>query len=374
LAIVIMAIGSASLAFLAQNKALQALDMTRGANAAARDAMLPIENSLRDLGWGIDPRFAIDLNYNCAAVPCRDRTNAPDELVFVARNPYYRWEDDGEGTCVTAGGCFSGFSLPVNSVDLAASPRTVTVTLPSGAVLEKGRVILVTCAAGRNPIMLRLPLTYTGTGAAVELIPTDPSSAPYNDWANLRACHGQLGAGMFLVDRYRYYVDSTSYGGVPWLMLDSGLDLDADGTLPPADLDDLVPIAKNVEDLQVAYVLQPTTVFVAPDAPAGSGDWVLGNNSGTAEEPDFSAAAPVDTTLASDSSRFTKHPANVRAIRVTMTIRSDRIDQTQPSSWTGDLVAGAENRTASLSGGSRRRYVSRTEIALRNMISSPFTF
>src|SRR5207249_4682886 len=81
---------------------------------------------------------------------------------------------------------------------------------------------------------------------------------------------------MFLVDRYHYLVQS--YNGVPWLVLDTGRDENQNGTTPEngADLNDYIPLAQGVEDLQFAYVLNvnaPTLVTGSspPSAAPGPG-------------------------------------------------------------------------------------------------------
>jgi type IV pilus assembly protein PilW len=82
--IAILAITMVTLAFLAQQRSILALDLTRVANEGSRDALLQLETTLRRLGWGIDPRFALDFgNYSCAPAPCRDKVDAPDEIVFA---------------------------------------------------------------------------------------------------------------------------------------------------------------------------------------------------------------------------------------------------------------------------------------------------
>ncbi len=366
--IMVTAIASAMVAFISLSRSLWSADQSRAANSAARDAMVPIESALRDLGWGLDSRFAIDMT---SAVRSRDSFSDSDELTFLARNPYYNWLDRGEGSCTTAGGCYTGNAWAVASIDLAATPRTVSIALPAGEKINKGQTLLVTCASGANPVMLTLGAARTGTGGTISLNPVATNAAPYNDFNSLLACHGTSGAGVFLVDRSHFFISMLN--GVPWLMLDSGLDLDGDGALPPTDVDDLVPLAKNVENLQVAYALQPSPTITAPDS---NRDWVVGNNpNGAIEELNPLAAAPQYNTSTTDASRFTLHPANVRSIRATLTLRSERTDANRPASWAGDSVSGGENRTTAVSGGRFHRYTSSTQVGLHNMgTSSSFLF
>jgi type IV pilus assembly protein PilW len=365
-AVLILVLAAATMAFLAQNGALQALDMSRLANASARDSMLQMEVALRQAGWGIEPRYAFDFYTNCTSQPCRDSASGPDELWFVARNPNYRWLAEGEAGCAR---CYTGYALKVDSVNLAA--HTLVITLPAGATVQRGRTVLLTCASGTDPVMLTLSAPVTGPGA-VTIVPAGANSVPYNNYNGLKACHGVTGASIFLVERYHYLV--RTYGTTSWLMLDTGIDADNDGTLPPTDLDDLIPVAKNVEDMQVAYLMTPNAAFTAPDSNA---DWIFGNNSAlsSAEEPNRSVTAPVYDTPTDDPSRANAHPANIMGVRVTLTVRSERTDPSMPTNWTGDTIDAPENRTGNLSGGRFRRYPMVTEITLRNMSArNAFTF
>jgi hypothetical protein len=254
----------------------------------------------------------------------------------------------------------------------------VTIPLGVGQTLEKGRVVLATCQGGQSAVMLTLALSYVGgagqtpatgwTGGPTVTFGTDPAApVPYSNPGALLACHGQPGAGLFLVDRWRYFISIQN--NVPWLMLDTGLDLNGDGTLPPADPNDLIPVAKNVEDMQIAYVLNPGNTS---DIGANG---VLSDNGGTQEEPLFTAPGPIYTTDAADPSRFTTNPANVRGLRITLAIRSDQQDVTHNASWTGDILPARENRNTLLGGGRFRRYLTSSQIMLRNLdVKGPFTF
>jgi type IV pilus assembly protein PilW len=372
--VALLAITLVTLVFLTQQRSLVALDLTRQASEAARDALLEMEPSLRRLGWGIDPRYAIDLrSYNCTAVPCRDRIDAPDEIVFVARNPNYRWLDIGVGGCATVGGCFTG-----NAWHGSATGTTVTVAANAGDVFTLGRLLLVTCANGSRATMARVAVTRTAAAAGNLDVPVMAAAAgnPYreNAWAGGDPCYTAVAPAtppsIFLVDRFRYAV--RSFNGVPWLAVDTGMDLNGNGTTAENDVDpdDLIPIARGVEDLQVSYVYANGTAFgfAAPDAV--NANWIVGDTPGTQEEPDPTAAAPQYTTASSDVSRFNLHPANVRSIRVTLGIRSLQTDQSQSAAWDGDPLVLSENRNAQLASlGRLRRYTAATTIYARDMES-----
>jgi type IV pilus assembly protein PilW len=378
--VALLGITLVTVVFLTQQRSLVALDLTRQASEAARDALLEMEPSLRRLGWGIDPRYAIDLRtYNCAAVPCRDRINAPDEIVFVARNPNYRWLDNGVGGCATVGGCFTGNAWHGKAVN-----ATVTVTANAGDTFTSGRLLLVTCANGTKATMARVAATTTAT-AAGDLgvqVTGQVVGNPYreNAWLGGDTCYTDVAPAtppsIFLVDRFRYAV--RTFNGVPWLVLDTGMDLNGNGNTAENDTDpdDLIPIARGVEDLQVSYVYANGTAsgFAAPDAV--NANWIVGDASGTQEEPDPTAAAPQYTTPTADASRFNLHPANVRSIRVTLGIRSLQTDQSQSAAWTGDPLVLSENRNGQLASFGRfRRYTAATTVYARDMESrNPFIF
>jgi type IV pilus assembly protein PilW len=176
---------------------------------------------------------------------------------------------------------------------------------------------------------------------------------------------------IFLVDRYRYAIQT--FNGVPWLVLDTGIDLNANGILPDVtngnDLNDLVPIARGVEDMQIAYAYAQGTTFGLPATDSNT-NWIVGDVSGVVEEPNPALAAPQYTTPSGDVSRFNLHPANVRGVRVTLSIRSLQTDQSRPAAWTGDPLVLSENRNAQLAAFGRfRRYTAATSVTVRDLDS-----
>jgi type IV pilus assembly protein PilW len=267
---------------------------------------------------------------------------------------------------------------------------TATVTLPAGVVLHKGRVVQFMCPNPGYWTLGTVANTVSGAGdQTVSLMPVTGDPTKQNDFLQ-NACFSGLNSGvlMFLVDRYHYLIQS--YGGIPWLVLDQGLDLDGDGVLPEngGDLDDYVPIAEGVEDVQFAYVLNINAPTVGPggnsaapgagpDLPTPSGgpnqgNWVIGDLPGQVESPDTTLAnMPQYSTALVDPLRFNKTAANIRAVRVSISLRSLSPDQSKPSSWTGDVERQMENRsTATLfSGGRFRRFNFQTTVNTRDMES-----
>ena len=205
---------------------------------------------------------------------------------------------------------------------------------------------------------------------ALQAVGTDPYHL--NAWT-VDPCFTQPGSTLFLVDRYRYFI--STYSAVPWLMLDTGLDLDLNGLV---DVNDYTPIAQGVEDMQVAYALNVGTTFgiAAPDSNA---DWVIGNAPGVQEEPDPTAAAPTYQSASNAPARFNKHPANIRSVRITLGVRSINQDPSQASTWPGDSLLLSENRNSPASNvvptEKLRRFHTATSVYVRDMESrSNFIF
>ncbi|TMA10436.1 MAG: hypothetical protein E6J86_15450 [Deltaproteobacteria bacterium] len=188
---------------------------------------------------------------------------------------------------------------------------------------------------------------------------------------------------LFLVNRYRYHI--ATINGDPWLMLDRGLDFNQNGTTPEVtsggtpDTADEIPIAHGVEGMQIAYLLRPSTTIAAPD---NGTDWVIGDTPGVIEEPDPTLTAPAQNTADTDPIRYNLHPANIRGVRIRLTMRSLRQDITQPMPWAGDpaVAAGStaiENRNdfTAVTLGRYRRFFSSVTVTTPNLNSkNPFIF
>jgi type IV pilus assembly protein PilW len=407
----LLVIGAVTAAFLSQNRAFVALDLNRIAADAARDAFLEMEPSIRRAGFGLDPRYAFDFAYYaCPAANCRDSITGPDNIVFYARNPVYTYTVNGatkpDGTvCGSANGCVTGNAYNV-TITNAGGVFTVTPNLGIQAFrpLLQGQVVQFICPGAAATTMATLSATPAQAGAPnLSLVPTPTVAPQSNDptKANGFAANGcfvQPGVIMVLVDRFHYLIQQ--YNGVPWLVLDTGTDLDGSGIV---DANDYMPIAQGVEDVQFAYILNINAPAVAsgsappssppgngPDAPTAgggnAGNWVIGDYftgtgataSGTQEQPDSTIAnMPQYTTTLADPLRFNATQANIRGVRLTVNLRSLQTDQTQVPTWTGDTEKRVENLNGSAlqTGGRLRRFSFSTTVACRDMESrSAFIF
>jgi type IV pilus assembly protein PilW len=60
ISVAIAVIGVVMATFLSQQRSMQALDLSREASNAGRDAMLSVQETIGRAGYGIDPRYAFD--------------------------------------------------------------------------------------------------------------------------------------------------------------------------------------------------------------------------------------------------------------------------------------------------------------------------
>jgi len=407
----LLVIGAVTGAFLSQNRAFVALDLNRVAADASRDAFLEMEPSIRRAGFGLDPRYAFDFAYYaCPAANCRDSTTGPDNIVFYARNPNYTYTVNAatapDGTvCANAQGCATGNAYNV-TITNAGGVYTVTPDLRTGAVtpVRLGQVMQFICPGAAAVTMATLAATPAQSGTPnLSLVPTPATAPASNDPTKANGfgtngCFVQPGVIMVPVDRFHYLVQQ--YAGVPWLVLDTGTDVDGSGVV---DVGDYLPIAPSVEDVQFAYVMNINAPTIpnggappaaapgkGPDVPTAggvnAGNWVIGDYftgtgaaaTGTQEQPDSTLAnMPQYTTSLADPLRFNVTAANIRGVRVAVNLRSLQTDQSQSASWTGDT----ENQVGNLNGanlqtgGRLRRFSYSTTVACRDMESrSAFIF
>ena len=398
-AVALLVIGIVMGTFLTQQRSLQAMDLSREASNGARDAMFSLQQSIGRAGYGVDPTVAFDFQYyNCAAVPCRDSITAPDEMVFVERDPNYYWA--GSPTSIVQG-CTTDTSAPCSGHAWPITEFTdsthIKINATAGDTFLLGQVVLMTCPKGSQPTMGTVGATAkaSSTGSLAITLVTPVAGNPYktNVVSGAATCFGAVygvsgaaaGVSLFLVNRYRYFL--TTVSGDPWLMLDRGLDYNQNGTTPEngADPADYIPIARGAEDMQIAYLLRPPpspwtgsgAAPTAPDLPTGTGDWIFGNVAGTAEEPNPADTAPTQSTLDNDPLRYNRNPANIRGVRVRLSIRSLQRDQTVPNFAGDSYPASIENRNdfTAITLGGFRRYQNSISVATPNMNSKdPFIF
>jgi type IV pilus assembly protein PilW len=85
------------------------------------------------------------------------------------------------------------------------------------------------------------------------------------------------------------------------------------------------PVVQNATNFQVAYMMNrplPTS-GIPPSDTAGNGDWILGNDESD-PLPNTASTAPNYDNDYEHTTRFNTHPANIRAIRVTLSASGDQ--------------------------------------------------
>lgn len=341
----------------------------RSMQETARVALGELARSASEAGYGLEPTFAFDFGqaatvmdrvppgtqvrfggYACAsAVTCRDSIAGPDELVFYARDPSFAYD-------LTGGVGSSSFTL----------------TGPLRSTLAPGQILQVMCYGVANQwlwayVTVRSVDASNPTQVVVNLKPSPglPNDFPYqNALLTGQACFGSGQRRAFKIDRYRYFVAAVDQTGAvqpwetagtrPYLMLDQGL---SDGNGPVSTV-----IAPDVEDLQVGYVF--------PIAEAATGAGLVGTTEGTAITADAAGidltpalGIPAFSTPSLDPIRTTHHPANIRAVRVAITVRAERTD---PNVFDAQVPA-ALNRPAVAGEAGYRRMVFESTIYTHNL-------
>src|SRR5262249_35609370 len=334
---VILAIlmGAATGVLLAQNSTFMRQSGTREAREQALLALDKLRESIRMAGFGIDPQLAFDFDfYNCKlgnsagnitqSTKCqnlkRDSTSDADELVLYYRNPSYN-------TSATTG-CPGSANLLGNTwrvVSANAAAPSVTLTLHPNDFIHRGRVLQIACqdastyayvtvsapasAAACSDVTVNLETNIIVNG------PTGAVLSPYSRGDLLNAtCFNSGQARAFLVERAHFFIHQDLANPLrprPYLMLDSGLDLAGPGgTAPDGVLDDndLIPVASDIEDFQVAYGLDQVGILqsgagLAANRPAyvfdNSGDGIWGDTPGVVEQLTGNPAATAPYNLAS---------------------------------------------------------------------------
>ncbi|MFY0565323.1 PilW family protein [Archangium lansingense] len=271
-----------------------------------------IEQRVRMAGYGIDPRFAFD--FNATAIPGQAKANhtlvfakgipksVTDDLAFRYRDAAYlrRGRYMGSGGLVLESGTF-------------------------GVDLSKGQRIIVSCNNGKKYLVLKVTTAGVSKGVgASSSFTVDPalSSIPQDD-----TCLSKTGAldAPYIMLLHEVRLRIVDLGGRPFLMAFQGLD--------ELNMDTAVPLAADVESFQVAYIMNrppldgPNATIAAVDANSSAPNWVLGDvNSADKDrfpeprdplKPEPRYSDPYDAPV-----RFSRHPANIRAVRVSISLRS----------------------------------------------------
>jgi type IV pilus assembly protein PilW len=349
---------AASVAILGQQqRALQRTGADRAMQENVRAALEEIGAGLRRAGFGIPPALAFDFSRMppCdlePAVACRDRIDGPDQVAFYARDPLFK-------------------------ATVASAPAESVLVIEGGVQrpLRRGQVLQVMCAGAAATAYVTVDRAVAASWTppapppATTSIPLQAGTGafPRENAALTSGCFATAVAGLrvYRVDRFRYYVarfpdrEGGAPAGRPYLMLDRGLE-DDDGTSRAE------PVAPDVEDLQVEYL------FVAP---ATGATRVVGATAGVrlADLPegiDLAAAAPALDAPSADPARATNHPANLRAVRLSIVARSPVPD---PANAAKPLVQLVSSRGAALPAAGNRPVVQGDDGFLRLRVETTET-
>jgi type IV pilus assembly protein PilW len=267
-----------------------------------------IEQRLRLAGYGVDPRFAFD--FKTAVLPSNKKANhvitlaagvppaITDDLAFRYRDPaWMRRGTWSEGLNLADGATF-GMSFP------------------------KGQRFIISCEGGKNQLVVK-----AGAGGVSKDAKTSSnfevdaalSTIPVDD-----GCLTKEGrAAPFILLLHELRIRVVALEGRPFLMAFQGID--------ELDMSTAVPLMADVESFQVAYVMNRppptgTNSGIDPvDKASPVANWVLGDV-GSADTNRFPDPAvrpePVYRLPYDDVARFNRHPANIRAVRVSIGVRS----------------------------------------------------
>ncbi len=305
--VLVIAGAAISMAFIFAQRAMQAEAQIKSAVEGARLSSGYLERTLRLAGYGLDPQHAFDFSTaNLTDLgTTKDNFTAPaggaqfttDDLAFRYRNP--SWLRRGY---------------------LAAAATSTTLNLRDtttfGVPLKMGQAIMVACRGGVDYAVFR---TTAAVEADDDSVGVDEYGAPFQ--SNTSKCFVNDGANpepyVMLIHEARVRV--VDLGGRPFLVVYNNLNA------PDAANQDFDPIAADVENFQIAYLMnRPRPGVVATEVDSGGNkNWILGD-AASESTPDPAAAAPLFGTDYSDTIRFNAHPANIRALRVNIVARSRR--------------------------------------------------
>lgn len=306
----IIILAAVAAAVIAVGASYESESQTKSSVESGRMAVAYLERVLRYTAYGVDPRFAIDLSIPAGSNITKDNgANNPgqsDDLAIRYRDP--AWLRRGT---LNAGG---------NTLTLEA-PATFGIDVRSKA-------LILACQGGSRWLVARAE-NSGGDTTAVSSVGIDPYGAPFLDNANTGLDCIQQGTAVpaFVMLMHEARFRLLDIGSRRYLVLYDRLGLDPANANTPFEI-----LASDIEDFQVAYVMNrpgPASPFNGNTPSDGNGgNWIIGDAAtDTQQVPDATANAPTYDTTYGDSSRFTRHPANVRMLRVTVIARSTSTDR-----------------------------------------------
>jgi type IV pilus assembly protein PilW len=297
-------------AFMGVQGAFQRESRIKVAVEGLRTATGFIEQRLRMAGYGVEPRFAFD--FDGGPLPLGAKSNytvvfgggvpnsVTDDLAFRYRDAAWMRRGHLEGSTVILEGTGSTFGMD----------------------FHKGQRLIVSCVGGQDYVVMKAgPEGVSGDINATSsfMVDSDLSSVPLDT-----PCLSRTGNNApYLLLLHEMRIRIVAMDGRPFLMAFQGLD--------ELDMSTAVPLAADVESFQVAYVMNrpppgsPHATAPAVDSDSPVANWVLGDigSAGTDRIPDPDAEpVPLFKHPYESPARYNRHPANIRAVRLSLSIRS----------------------------------------------------
>lgn len=361
----------------------------RAAQTNGRAAIIALEQDLGLAGYGMDAPLAFDFdrysgktNGKCPAQldPCpRDATRNSDEIVFFYRNPRY-WVPDDYGTNP------AGNAWRIISYTPGAS--SLKVAAADDQKFRKGQILQAVCSTGAAYAYFTVGDNVTASGGLATInLTASVSSDPFQrEDAATEACFGAGTARLFLIERRRYHVRPVQDGATidPYLVLDTGVDTNGNGTIDEAD--ELI-IAEGIELLQFAYVMTSNTLAPRGTVPGTAIAFTKATTAATSGAGmttlDFPGTPKTDVPLYGWSSyygyavgpppataRLTDHQANIRAVRVALVARSPSVDPSLASGGQVPLLLNMDQLPDWIRATDRyARVTLETTVLARNMVT-----
>lgn len=308
--VLVLVLGGVGLGVIGMQSAVQSETETRSVAEAGRVATTFLSRSLANVGYGLDPRYALDLTTTGLPSAMKDNytatTSGATPVTFVTDDLAFRYRDSGYAWRATLDSSTTRINLD------AANPSV-------GMPLALNQTVVLACVGASDWAVFKLSASALSTATFINVT---AHGAPFPG-LSVRPCMLRTGADapyLMLVHQARLRV--VDLGGRPHLVVFHNLN-----SPDPSTNTDFDVIAPDVEVFQVAYVMNrpsPSSpccaAAVAPDTGA---NWVMGDTGDPAGElPAFNATAPTFEMAYNHVSRFQGLAGNVRALRVTLVVRA----------------------------------------------------
>lgn len=323
--VILMAVAAS---FIGISGAYSNESQSRSAVEGGRTALAFFERHVKLAGYGIDPRFAFDFTDPTGLANAKDNyavdtTYRTDDLAFRYRDPAFM----RRGTSAATAGNFA-------------------TTTALRRALPVGTAFMIACPGGGQRAWFRSSTATTPADTSVALTPygTVHNAAP----ATALECLGRTGDQapfLFVLREFRFRVFKDAVSGRAFLGFVPSLATDLSSVPASVEL-----LSDDVEELQVAYQMnrpQPGTAFATTAAPDSGGNWIMVDSAGETALPNMAAAPPSYDDAYESANRYNAHPANIRAVRVSFSVRSARQRQDKALGYIrGDMENGSGGPTS----------------------------